>query len=230
MTPTQEPVVTPTQEPVVTPTQEPVVTPAPQRTARPRVTPEPEVTEVPEETVEPTMEPAEEPVKYRVTVNYWFEEVGGLPAAPTFTNVYAPGEAYKVISRQYPGYEVDRAEVTGVMGQEDVTFDVIYTAKEYTLTINYIYADGTTAAPSASQQLRPGQIYDVVSPVIDGAFATIEEVEGIMPPWDKTVTVIYVKLPEPAPGRPGRNLFIIEDYETPLGIGQVNLNAGECFE
>ena len=42
-----------------------------------------------------------------------------------------------------------------------------------------------------------------------------------MPAYDVTVTVIYKK---------SGNYIIIEDYDMPLGLGNVNLNAGECFE
>lgn len=185
-------------------------------------TPEPE----PEPELEP--EPTEEPITYRVTVNYWFDEVGGTPAAKSFTNVYQPGDSYKVISQKIPGYDVDKTEVAGTVGEEDLVFDVIYTAKEYSLTIKYVYLlDGTEAAPTHTDSLKAGEVYTVTSPEVDGAYASVETVFGVMLPTDTVRTVYYITLPK---GRTYPDLFIIEDYETPLGIGNVNLNAGECFE
>ena len=161
-------------------------------------------------------------VKYRVTVRYWYEYVDGEKAAKTFKQQYATGDAFYVTSPIIPGYTVDIEAVTGVMETEDLIFDVIYTPVEYTLTIEYIFADGTPAAPAYTDELSVGDKYDVDSPEIAGYRATDKKVKGKMPARDMKVTVIYVKL--------GNGWTVIDDYDTPLGIGNVNLNAGECFE
>ena len=57
--------------------------------------------------------------------------------------------------------------------------------------------------------------------MINGYRANQKVVEGKMPGRDLKVTVIYM---------PNGDYIIINDYDTPLGLGNVNLNAGECFE
>ncbi len=162
------------------------------------------------------------PEIYRVTVRYWYEYVGGETAAKTFTQQYATGDPYAITSPKVPGYTADILRVTGVMEKQDMVYDVIYTANEYTLTVEYIYLDGSEAAPTYTETLKAGDEYHVVSPVIDGYRASMKVVEGTMPARDVKYTVVYVKN--------GNGYIIIDDYDTPLGIGNVHLNAGECFE
>ena len=162
------------------------------------------------------------PELYRVTVRYWYEYVGGEVAAKTFTQQYATGDPYAITSPKVRGYEPDIYRVTGVMEKQDMVYDVIYTANEYKLTVEYIYLDGSEAAPTYTETLKAGDEYYVESPVIDGYRASTKVVEGRMPARDVKYTVVYIPR--------GRGYIIIDDYDTPLGIGNVHLNAGECFE
>ena len=91
----------------------------------------------------------------------------------------------------------------------------------YTLTVQYVYPDGSPAAPTVRQTLRAGAPYAVVSPAIPGYTASQLIVRGTMPARDLTVKVIYV---------PGNGLVIIEEFETPLGLGQQYMNVGDCLE
>jgi len=162
-----------------------------------------------------------DPIKRRVTVRYWYEKVDGEPAADPFTNQYAPGDRYNVVSPKIPGYKVDIDKVKGIVGETDLVVDVIYSANEHKLTIEYIYKDGTPAAPAYTDSLKVHDEYEVESPEIDGYRPNKAVVKGHMPPHDVKITVIYMKK---------GNYTVIDDYETPLGLGNVNLNAGECFE
>ena len=92
----------------------------------------------------------------------------------------------------------------------------------YRLTIYYIYEDGTTAAPTDTEQIDVGKEYGVPSPVIPGFSPSTERVSGVMPPRNVEYTVIYVY-----GDHPGRS---IEDYETPLGLGASIINVGICVE
>ena len=158
---------------------------------------------------------------FRVTVRYWIEEVNGKKAAPNFSNKYHTGDNYHVTSPRVPGYTPDVQVVKGVVGENDVVIDVIYTADDYDLTINYIYENGEEAAPKHQETLKVGDKYEVASPEINGYWPSTKVVKGTMPGRDLTITVIYKK--------PG-NYITIEDYNDPLGLGNVNLNAGDCFE
>lgn len=89
------------------------------------------------------------------------------------------------------------------------------------MRITYRYTDGREAAPPVEQMLNPGDPYDVVSPVIPGYTATLVRVQGVMPNHDVDYVVLYL---------PGDGLHILDDYETPLGLGNVFINIGECIE
>lgn len=76
----------------------------------------------------------------------------------------------------------------------------------YTLTIHYVYENGTTAEPSYSSSMVGGTPYSVVSPIIENYTASIETVSGIMPYENVTVTVIYKE-----------KTTDIDDEDPPLG-------------
>ena len=94
--------------------------------------------------------------------------------------------------------------------------------KPFKLTIWYIYWDGRPAAPTYVHIHWPGEKYDVISPVIPGYTATILRVSGTMPYRDVEYTVIYI--PDTA------KLIPIDDYDTPLGLGELQMHVGVCFE
>lgn len=61
----------------------------------------------------------------------------------------------------------------------------------YTLTIQYVYADGGEASKTVTGAYAKGAHYDVNSPEIDGYTADQSVVSGDMPAADLTVTVTY---------------------------------------
>ena len=136
--------------------------------------------------------------------------------------------------------------VTGKTPDDDVPVDPgttdVPTAKKYPLTIHYVYtATGAQAAPDYTAELKEGEAYSVTSPAISGYTASRTTVSGSMPKRPHEETVFYTAT-EPAPvpptpvtpGTPGGPavpaLTVIEDPETPLGLGNLSLNAGECIE
>ena len=96
------------------------------------------------------------------------------------------------------------------------------TPSPHTLTIYYRYlADDSTAWPTYFQDgLWPGTDYRIPSPVIPGYECTLLVVEGTMPDHDMVYYVYYFKTDE----------TIIDDYETALGIGNIQMHVGVCFE
>jgi len=72
---------------------------------------------------------------------------------------------------------------------------VVYTAIDYTLTIDYEYEDTTTAAASHVETLNVGDLYSVDSPLIAEYTADRLNVSGTMPAADVTETVTYVLNP-----------------------------------
>lgn len=98
----------------------------------------------------------------------------------------------------------------------------------YRLTIYYIFLDGTTAAPTYTEQLEAGTEYYVPSPEIPGYTPTMYVVSGVMPARDIEYTVIYIPAPDGPDDPPP--FKTIEDYETPLGLGASYMNVGICVE
>ena len=191
--------------------------------------PDPDEPEVP---VEPGKVSDDVVPRYRLTVNYW---IGTTRAADSFTNMYNSGDAYDVASPVLNGYTVDKARVTGTI-TKDTTLDVYYTVNTYYLTINYIFLNGATAAPTFSTRVDYGTDYRVESPAVNGYTPDEPVVEGRMPARDVTVTVIYTANPRPAavvtpPLALGHVPYaILDDYDTALGIPNLSINAGEVYE
>ncbi|WP_251386706.1 DUF7507 domain-containing protein [Mediterraneibacter agrestimuris] len=111
-------------------------------------------------------------------------------------------------------YEVVRADagndlVNAAIGDSDETEPTEPSTTEptevedtYTLTINYIYSDGTTAAPSVNAQYLEGETFGYTSPIISGYTADYAFVrtgaEG-MPARDVVITVVYTENPVVVP-------------------------------
>ena len=99
------------------------------------------------------------------------------------------------------------------------------TPSPYRLVIHYIYAEtGDTAWPDHSETLWEGDAYDVLSPILPEYLYDIAEVAGLMPGHNVEFTVMYFTK------KPGWSYYNIDDYETALGIGTIQMHVGVCFE
>lgn len=65
----------------------------------------------------------------------------------------------------------------------------------YTLTVEYVFEDGTEAKPSVVLYLEEGQEYDVDSYSIDNYYTDEIEYSGVMPAGDTFFRVLYRKIP-----------------------------------
>ena len=114
---------------------------------------------------------------------------------------------------------------SGKMDAEAILKNTVVVPKEenpYTITIRYIYEDGTVVHQTYRGTFWPGDNYDVYSPVIAGYTASIQRVNGIAPARDLQFTVIYI--------RDDDSITIVPDYETPLGLGNIQMHVGVCIE
>ena len=103
----------------------------------------------------------------------------------------------------------------------------------FRLTIYYVYVDGSTAAPTYSATLQGGTEYNVASPSIEGYTVSQTTVGGTMPMRDIEYTVVYFSSEEKSPEFPYSEmpeLYTLEDYEAPTGLGFSVANGGICFE
>ena len=81
--------------------------------------------------------------KYDLTINYKYAD--GTEAKPTHTESLTYGSSYSVASPLITGYTADKLTVSGSMPDSDVTVDVTYTAKDYTVTYE---SNGGSTVPS----------------------------------------------------------------------------------
>ncbi|MCQ2457389.1 MAG: MucBP domain-containing protein, partial [Clostridia bacterium] len=160
--------------------------------------------------------------EHKITVHYWEGKIGGRHIHPDAVAVYDEGEQFHIPSPVIPGYTVDIRIVEGTMGTRDVVYDVIYTPVEHKLVIRYVDEDGEPVHNPHTETHKTGEHYEVESPDIEGYTTTTKIVEGDMPGHDTVITVIYFK--------PTDDLVTITDYDTPMGIGGLNVNAGDCYE
>ena len=86
----------------------------------------------------------------------------------------------------FAGWDVSFTNVTG-----DLTVTATYTINSYTLTINYKYANGTTAAAAYTHSYNYGAAYSVTSPTITGYTPNASQVTGVMPANNVNVIVVY---------------------------------------
>ncbi len=157
---------------------------------------------------------------YGVTVNYWLNNVGGMPAADSFHGTYRYGQPYNIASPAVLGYNVNQERAVGtVLG--DVVIDVIYTSAEFTIAVHYVYQDGTEALTTYRDTLLYGEGFYVATPALAGYTPNIRMVAGNMEARHMSYTVIYV---------PDDAVVTIDEYGVPLGLGNMVMNVGDCIE
>ena len=156
--------------------------------------------------------------------NNWQETVSDLPALDQDGKEIA----YTWIESHINGYRLTRTDTDAAARSTTFTNTRIVTPgpgpgpeEDYTLTVYYIYEDGTTAAETVVETHNEGDNYNVPSPAIPGYTPSIPVVNGVMPAHDVVVTVIYT--------RPDTTITI-DEPNTPLGLGQIYINVGDCLE
>lgn len=98
------------------------------------------------------------------------------------------------------GYAPSTNEVTGTVASSNLSYNVNYTPRSYTLTVNYLYADdveneelrGTAAAAAYQSTLYFGQSYSVASPTVVDYDVSDATVAGVMGAENTVINVTYV--------------------------------------
>lgn len=130
---------------------------------------------------------------YGYTVEYYIDGVKDKSLTETAQ------AAYDTVISTYPdkcpeNYRLDRAEPLPLtIGESENVIEVYYVKNVFTLTIHYLYADGSTAAADRVESHVPGTEYSVTSPEISGYTVDMATVSGSMPAQDVIVTVTYTK-------------------------------------
>ena len=126
--------------------------------------------------------------QYTLTIDYVY--ANGSTAAPSYTAQKAYMGSYSISSPSISGYVADKTSVYGTMGTADKTITVTYSPKVYTVTVNYVYTDGRTAAPSQSIRGATGTSYSFTSPTIPGYTPDKSVVSGSIT-GNMTIEVTY---------------------------------------
>lgn len=127
-------------------------------------------------------------VSVLLTIHYVFEN--GEKAADDHYSEWYEGEEYSVESPLISGYSADQETVSGKMGNTPVEVTVTYKAKEFTVTIEYVFEDGSQAAEPYVDTKPYGTEYSVESPVIEG-YEPNYPVVNVKFELDRTITVKY---------------------------------------
>ena len=107
------------------------------------------------------------------------------------------GAAVNATPKTYIGYTYvsgysGEVKNGNIAGDGSLTLKLYYTVNAYNLTIRYVYADNSTAAPSYGPiTVYFGDSYNVSSPSITGHTASLATVSGVMSNHDENITVVY---------------------------------------
>jgi len=126
-----------------------------------------------------------------LTIKYQYAD--GTEAFPPYTGTVKYNGNYSVESPALLGYEPNIPVVSGVMNSDGREIVVTYLRGIPILTIDYLYPDGSQAAPSAKSAIKTGQSYNIMSPLVPGYTPDKPVISGIMGNENIHVTVTYNK-------------------------------------
>ena len=127
--------------------------------------------------------------QYNLTINYLYTD--NTTAYATHTEQVNYNANYSVTSPTIEGFVASQDVVSGIMPAHDVTETVTYGTDVYTLTIHYVYANGTQAYNDNVRQISFGAGYSVNSPEIVGYTPDQAVVSGTMGAAAVEITVTY---------------------------------------
>ena len=126
-----------------------------------------------------------------LTIKYQYAD--GSEAFPPYTGTVKYNGDYSVESPALLGYEPNIPVVSGVMNSDGREIVVTYLRGSPILTIDYLYPDGSQAAPSAKSAVKTGQSYNIMSPLVPGYTPDKPVISGVMGIENTHVTVTYNK-------------------------------------
>ena len=154
---------------------------------------------------------AEKPTTHKVNISYIYADDESQAHEP-YTGDFKPGDEFEVPSPIIDGFTADIIKVSGTMGDDDLTYIVKYSKtpeipvepdpETHTITIHYIYEDGTKAAEDYKQDFYEGDEFEVISPEIDDHTPDYDVIKDTVGNEDKEYIVRYKKNEEPTPEIP----------------------------
>lgn len=151
--------------------------------------------------------PIVETKDYNLTIKYLYED--DTEAAPTYHETLAAGSGFDIDSPEIDNYVADIKLVSGVIEDHDLVYIVRYTtqpetpteapAANPTLTIHYVYEDGSKAAEDYFEELEAGSNFNVISPEIADHTPDYANVKGEIAAENLEYIVRYTKVATPEP-------------------------------
>ncbi len=127
------------------------------------------------------------PNEYTVTFKDWDGTVLKTETVVEGNAATAPADPTRE-GYTFTGWSADFTNVTS-----DLIVTAQYTINSYTLSINYVKAEGGTAASTYTQTYTYGASYSVTSPTVEGYTPDQAVVTGTMGAGSVTITVTYTK-------------------------------------
>lgn len=154
---------------------------------------------------------AEKPSTYKVNVKYIYDDDESQAHDP-YTGEYKPGDDFSIPSPVIDGFTPNIVKVTGTVENKDLTYIVRYkkTPEElpdpdpetHTITIHYIYEDGSKAAEDYKEDFHEGDEFEVPSPAIEDYTPDQTVVKDTVGNEDREYFVRYKSNKEPEPEIP----------------------------
>ena len=126
-----------------------------------------------------------------LTINYL--KAGDVSVAQSYTAKIDYYGSYNVTSPVIKGHTTQDLVVSGTIAKEDVVKNVYYTVNKYTITINYLYENGTVASQQkVFDNVEYGSSFVQESPTIEGHTPSIKTISfTFIDDADKTIDVTY---------------------------------------
>lgn len=126
-----------------------------------------------------------------LTINYL--KAGDVSISQSYTTKVDYYGSYNVTSPVIKGYTTQDLVVSGTIAKEDVVKNVYYTVNKHTITINYLYENGTVASQQkVFNNVEYGSTFVQESPAIEGYTPSISTVSfTFIDDADKTIDVTY---------------------------------------
>ncbi len=141
---------------------------------------------------------------YTLTIEYK-DKATGEKLTADYVDHLEKDESYSEESPNIPGYRVEpsQAVVEGIMPESDLIIAVFYEKiPKHTVTIHYVYDDGSVAAEDFVEEYAEGDEFSVKSPDIMEHMPDYEIVKDKVADKDLVYTVTYKKIPHDEPEKP----------------------------
>lgn len=148
-------------------------------------------------------QPDPTPATHKVIIKYVYED--GTPAAEAYSEELPEGESYNIKSPEITDYIPDQPEVSGVITDQDAEHTVTYTRiptpepTKHTVTVRYVYEDGTPAADTYSVELSEEEEFSIESPKVYDHEPDQAHISGTVTSQDLEFIVTYRRTDSPTP-------------------------------